>query len=307
MNRILLLGGNGFIGKNIIENYLKEDCRLVLFHLKNDKLDPHLKTSRKITIVGGELKDIKLIREIITRYDINIVIHLVSTLIPSSCVEEYYYDLEHVIIPTYKLLEYICKTDVKFVFFSSGGTIYGKSNFKLKEEHRLAPINYYGFSKLLIEDYIRLLSRSSNLKYLILRPSNVYGKYQRLEAQQGFIAVVIGKVLANKPVEIWGDGKAIRDYIYVQDVAEIVIKIIKSNLINESLNIGSGIGTNLQEIIEIIQKYFEKKIIIEYKDKRPVDLDKMILDNGKLLSIISFEPVEVECGIQRFLEHLKLS
>jgi UDP-glucose 4-epimerase len=306
MDRILLLGGNGFIGKNIIENYLKEDCKLVLLHLKNDFVDLHLKANTKISVIEGEIRNLHLIQDIIIRHEINVVIHLVSTLIPSSSVEDYYYDLENVIIPTYRLLDYISKTNVKFVFFSSGGTIYGRSKFKVKEEHRLAPINYYGLSKLLIEDYLRLQSRSSNLRYLILRPSNVYGKFQRLEAAQGFIAVAIGKVLADKPVEIWGDGKAIRDYIYVQDVAEIVLKIIKSGFINETLNIGSGIGTNLLEILEIIQKYFDKEIIKIFKDKRPVDLDKMILDNEKLLSVITFEPVEVERGIQRFMEHLKI-
>jgi len=306
MDRILLLGGNGFIGRNIIENYLSEDCKLVLLHPKDDFINLDLKTNRKVIIVEGEIKELQLIQDILIRHDINIVIHLVSTLIPSSCLEEYYYELEHVIIPTYKLLDYISKTKVKFVFFSSGGTVYGRSNFKIKEEHRLAPINYYGFSKLIVEDYIRLLSRVNKLKYLIIRPSNVYGKYQRLEAKQGFIAVVIGKVLANKPVEIWGDGKAIRDYIYVQDVAEIVKKILKSNLTNETLNIGTGIGINLLEIIEIIQKYFDKEILIEYKEKRPVDLDKMILNNDKLMSVIQFKPVDIEFGIQRFMEYLKL-
>lgn len=304
MDNILILGGNGFIGRNIIEKMLQEDYKIVLLNRKQDLLDIQFSSNNKIKVIEGELKDFALIQNIIIEYKVNTVIHLVSTLIPSSCIDDFLNDLEQVIIPTFKLIDYLSKTEIKFIFFSSGGTIYGKSNIKLKENHRLEPINYYGYSKLLIEDYILFLHRVNILKYIIFRPSNVYGKYQRLEAQQGFIAVVIGKILYNKPVEIWGDGKTIRDYVYVQDVAEAVTKIVKSNIINKTLNIGSGTGINLLKIIEILEKYFDRKIDVVFKDKRSVDLDKMILDIEELKSIIVFEPVEIEKGILKFIRQL---
>lgn len=306
MYNILLLGGNGFIGKNIMENLLQENCRILLLNRKQDYLDDHFCLNDNIKVIQGELSDFSLIQNAIAANEVNLVIHLVSTIIPSSSLEDFHRDIEQVILPTFKLIDYLSNTEIKFIFFSSGGTIYGKSDTALKENHKLEPINYYGYSKLLIEDYIIFLNRLNNLKFIIIRPSNVYGKYQRLEAQQGFIAVALGKIKSNEPVEIWGDGKTIRDYVYAQDVAEALNKIIKSNIINQIINIGSGTGIDLLGIVEILQTYFDKKIILIFKDKRPVDLDRMTLNIEKLQSIIDFEATEIKSGIQKFMEYLKL-
>jgi len=304
MKNILILGANGFIGKNIIENLLADDFNIVLAGIDLQLLPDSIISNKRVKLKQCRLNEINLIKSIIEKYDIEIVIHLVSTLIPTSSYNDFSRELSDIIQPTFELLNYLSKKNTTIIFFSSGGTIYGKAEEKIKENHKLEPINFYGYSKLMIEDYIKLLSRTNKLKYIILRPSNVYGKYQRIVAQQGFIAVAIGRILTNKPIEVWGDGKAIRDYIYVKDVAEIVNKIIKSNLFNKTLNIGSGIGYNLLEIIEFLQKQFDKKIEVIFKDKRSVDLDKMILDIGKLKSIINFNPTEIENGIPQLIDHL---
>lgn len=306
MKNILILGASGFIGKNIIENLLSDNFNIILSGIELNSLSETIKTNKGITLMPSKLKNIRYIKSIIEENKIDIVIHLVSTLIPSSGYREFKNEIIDVIQPTFELLDYLSTKNQTIIFFSSGGTIYGEANKRIKENHKLEPITYYGYSKLIIEDYIRLLSRKGSLKYIILRPSNVFGNYQRIEAQQGFIAVALGKIISNKPIEIWGDGKTIRDYIYVKDVAEVVNKIIKLNIINETLNVGSGIGTSLLEIIDFLQIHFDKKIEILFKDKRTVDLDKMILDVSKLISIIDFSPTSIEQGIQLFMKELGL-
>jgi UDP-glucose 4-epimerase len=304
MVNILILGGNGFIGKNIIENCLHEDFRIILLNRTQDFLDVQFIADYNVQIVEGELNDLETILHTINKYQVNVVIHLVSTLIPGSTVDDFQDELINVVFPSFRLLDHLSKTNIKFIFFSSGGTVYGKSDFKLREDHKLEPINYYGFSKLIIEDYIKFLSRINQLKYVILRPSNVYGKHQSFNSMQGFIAVAIGKIKCGKPVEIWGDGKIIRDYIYVQDVAQIILKIINSDLSNTILNIGSGSGTSLLEIIDLLQKYFDDKIELIFKERRQVDLEKMVLDIEKLKSQIDFIPTNIENGILKFIESL---
>jgi UDP-glucose 4-epimerase len=304
MKNVLILGASGFIGKNIIENLINYNFNIVLSGIDLHLLPENIKNDKKVKLKPSRLMNINFIKSIIKNDKIDVVIHLVSTLIPSSCYNDFLREFSEVIKPTFQLLNYLSTKQITIIFFSSGGTIYGKAQNKIKENHKLEPINYYGFSKLMIEDYIKLLNRINNLKYIILRPSNVYGKYQRLEAQQGFIAVAIGKILTDMPIEIWGDGKAVRDYIYVQDIAEVVNKIIGSNLINETLNVGSGTGIDLLEIIELLHKHFDKKIELVFKDKRPVDLDKVVLDVGKLESLIDFNLTAIEHGILKFLEHL---
>lgn len=304
MDNILILGGNGFIGKNIIERFLLENFEIFVLNRKQDSLDHKFFFDPRIIVIEGELAETELIINVIAENNIKLILHLVSSLIPSSSNGEFYNEFNQVIIPTFKLLDFISKKGIKFVFFSSGGTVYGKSDSKLCEKHSLEPINFYGYSKLVIEDYINLQSRVNNLSYIIFRPSNVYGKYQRLEGQQGFIAVALGKIFSNQSIDIWGDGNSIRDYVYVQDVADVVFQVIKSGKSNLILNIGSGIGISLIEIIELFKVYFDHQIRISFKDKRPVDLDNMVLDIKELKSVINFNPISVEKGLQNFIEYL---
>lgn len=306
MYNILIIGSTGFIGKNLLESFLIDSNNIALLIRDSSKVNAVFKDNIAVKIMETDLKNMTLVKQIIETNSIDIVIHLASSLIPSSSKDDFSKELDEIILPTYSLLEYLSEKKIKIIFFSSGGTIYGKiQENTINENHPLQPINYYGYSKLMIENYILFLNRTKNLSYLILRPSNVYGKYQRLEAKQGFISVSIGKVLSGKPIEIWGDGETIRDYINVQDVAILTKKLIDMNINNEIINLGSGIGISLNNIVNLLQKNIDKKINIEYKNSRSVDVDKMVLDTSKLNSYIEYKFKNLEDGIGEFLEHIK--
>ena len=192
---ILIIGGTGFIGRNIVENLLcSTDNKLILIGRDHNKIDSFFK-NKPVIIVKAELSDINTIEKTLIKYDIDIVIHLVSNLIPSSSNKDFNRENSEVIVPTFHLLELLSKRNVKIIFFSSGGTIYGNEPNTISEDNKLKPINYYGHSKQIIENQILFLNRTKELSYLILRPSNVYGKYQKINSNQGFIAVAIGKFL----------------------------------------------------------------------------------------------------------------
>ncbi|OEF29491.1 NAD-dependent epimerase/dehydratase family protein [Vibrio rumoiensis] len=302
---ILIIGSQGFIGKNIVEK-LSEDNNLVLFDRDFSQLNTAVLNLSNVKFVEGNLSAYELIENTITINRIDIVIHLVSSLIPSSESSDFFNEFQEVIEPTYKLLNYLCKKKIKVIFFSSGGTIYGETNENLiTEKHVSEPINYYGYSKLLIENYIQYLHRTNGLTYVIIRPSNVYGKYQRLDRKQGFIAVAIGKIIANKAVEIFGDGETIRDYIDVTDLALVISKLVKQDIKNKVLNVGSGVGVSLNEILTHLQSIIHKDIIIINKNNRKVDVDKVILDIRELKKNINFEPKEIGQGIKDFLSYIR--
>ncbi len=304
---ILIIGATGFIGKNIVEKLLDTECNIVMLVRDSSKVLAHFHTHESIIIMETDLKDIASVKRAITDYDINIVVHLASSLIPSSNPEEFNKELNEIIIPTYALLEYLSEKSIKFIFFSSGGTIYGNiKEESIKEDHALQPINYYGYGKLMIENHIQFLSRTKKLSFLILRPSNVYGKYQRLEAKQGFIAVAIGKALSDSPIEIWGDGETIRDYIDVEDLALLTNKIIHSNINNKIINVGSGQGTSLNQIIKYLETAVGKKIKVGYKNSRKVDVNRMVLDIQKLQSYFDHEAKNIQKGIEDFLMFLRV-
>ena len=302
MKNILIIGGSGFIGKNIIDVLKETDCKIIVTtRRKNISSIQNL----KIKFLEACLYDTNLIKKIISDNNIEIILHLASNLIPSSKKIHFDMEVQNIILPTFEILNYISDKGIKIIYFSSGGAVYGNSKNKVSEDNTLEPINYYGYSKLMIENHIKLLSRTRNLKYIILRPSNVYGKYQKTLSKQGFIAVALGKMLTNQNVEVWGDGTTIRDYVEVSDIANIVYQLIKKNVENKILNVGSGYGHSISTVLQVLGNQLGKTPHIIYKDKRQFDVDKLILDISKLTSYMNYNPKKLDEGIIDFINYLK--
>jgi len=307
MNSILLIGGTGFIGLNLIEVLLPCYTNIVITVRSLDKFPQHITIAPNITIVQCDLKDKEHLQKIIINHNISIVLHLASKLIPSSSSEAFSKEMEEVILPTFNLLEFLSKKNIKIIYFSSGGTVYGNVSNLIYEDHSLNPISYYGYSKMLIENYITFLNRTAMLPYIILRPSNVYGKYQQTDRAQGFISVALRKILQQQPIEIWGDGTAIRDYLSVSDLVLCVNKLLDSNIANEIFNIGTGKGSTLLEIIEILQDLTGERAEVMFKEKRKVDVDTMTLAIHKIQSAIDYHPLSLSDGIAKFVTSIKAS
>jgi UDP-glucose 4-epimerase len=306
MKNILLLGGSGFIGKNIIESFkIQTDIKLIVFARSSKELEDHFLPNKNIIFINGSISDYDLITSKILDFNIDTVIHLVSSIIASSSSEEFFEEMNNVIIPTFKLIDFLSDKDIDFIYFSSGGTIYGKSKDVIKESHIKNPINYYGYSKLIIENYIEFKANSSNLNYLILRPSNVYGRFQKYTGIQGFISVAIYKIYNGIPIDIWGDGNTIRDYIDVFDLVLVMRNLLLSAAKKSTYNISTGIGYSLLDIIIIIENIMHKKAIINFQVKRKIDASKIVLDNSKLLDIINHEFIDVNTGINNQINYFK--
>lgn len=304
MKNILLLGGTGFIGKNIIEFYINDlDVNLILVARNKNNVDARLFSSDRVTVKIGSISDVNFIKNIVVDCRINVIIHLVSNIIASSSDEEFYEGMDNVIIPTFRLIDFIANKEIKLLFFSSGGTVYGNSTSIINETTVLNPINNYGFSKLLIEDYIYFKRNNSQLNSIIIRPSNVYGSFQSFIGNQGFISVAINKIYNSEPIEIWGDGNSIRDYIHVDDVVEVIHKLLCHSISNTTLNLSTGVGKSLLDIIAIIEKNLDKKATIHFNNKRNVDANTVILDNSKLVRTIPQQFIDVEEGIKKQINH----
>jgi UDP-glucose 4-epimerase len=299
---ILLLGGTGFIGRNIVEELLANNYNVIVVVRNIESNNSYFDALENIILIEGQIGQCQLIESILLEYKIDLVIHLVSNLIPSSTLADFNRELIEVVYPTFGLLELLSKHKVMIVYFSSGGTIYGNVDDCIEENKPPNPINYYGYSKLMIENHIRFLNKTRKLSFLILRPSNVYGKYQRIEAQQGFIAVALGKFISNSSIEIWGNGQVVRDFIDVRDVSLGLRKLIEANVANTVLNMGSGEGKSLNEVLSIMEFILQRSINVVYKDKRGVDVDRMVLDILKIKNFIDFNPRSLNKGINEFIE-----
>ena len=305
MSRILIFGGAGFIGKNIVENFVShQEHQLVLF-LKKDKQYPIESINEKnLFIERGEISDLSLIEKIIDNYHIDTIVHLISSIIPSSNQDDFYYEMNEVVLPTMKLVDLSQKKKVKFIFFSSGGTVYGRNSEIYSENLKLEPINYYGLSKQIIENYITAKYRIDNLDFIILRPSNVYGKYQEPQRAQGFIAKAFFSIENDLILDIWGDGSIVRDYINVKDIAIVLKKILDSRISNCSVNLSTNQGISLLDLINHIDLLYEKKIQVNFNPKRKVDVERAVLSNSVLLNFIEHEFIDIKDGLKMYFEYI---
>ena len=295
MAKCLLLGGNGFIGRNLAISLSNAGHSVHSADLN------HVETPlASLNYLTGDLAMPAFIDACLEKGPFDFVFLLACTLIPSSGKEAFLNEQVFQRNLGYSLAERMRIFGSKtLVFFSSGGAIYGNNGLKVNPESApLCPINYYGEAKKILEEAIQTDAPANGIDYLILRPSNPYGIGQKLNAAQGLIAVTLGKVLRGEPIEIWGDGEVVRDYLHVNDLVQGLLKLIDSNQKNEVFNIGSGIGQSVNQVLEIIRFVVGRNLSVSYKESRSVDVKSSILDVSKMYTSVNWKPeVSLEQGI----------
>lgn len=306
MNNILILGGNGFIGSNLAELFVNKGENVIVFDREESDYKKLNALSNKIKIIKGNFDDPQIIKKIFDENKIDIVIHLISSVLPATPFHEFVKNKE--ITSTINLLNIMKEKGVnKIIYFSSGGAIYGLNGEKInKESSPTQPINFYGWTKLAIETYIQTSHHTHGINYLILRVSNLYGKNQNPMSNQGLIAVTVGKLLRKEKIEIWGDGEIIRDYINIDDCSKALYLLIQNNKWNNIYNTGSSVGTSVNQILEIIKNISAIDFPIEYEKSRKIDVPFNILDTTKIKNEIPWKiTTKLEDGIKKYWEELK--
>lgn len=307
MQNILFIGGAGFIGSNIIRAMQTETANL--FVLEPSFADIHRLEGLKVNVFRGDLINTDYVNSIVETNKIDTIVHLVSTIIPGSSFEDYKREYQTVIFPSIELMQLCAQKGIRFVYFSSGGTVYGNRLTKepFVETDPMNPISYYGWSKQMMENSIHYVHRTSELDYLILRPSNPYGHGQKIHAQQGLIAVAIGKILRGEPITVWGDGSSVRDYIYIDDLARIVKDLLLMDICNTTLNIGSNEGYSINDIITELKNIVTEPVKVDYVTSRGVDVANVILDTTELKRFVDYNLTPLRSGINQFYHEIKES
>ena len=235
---------------------------------------------------------------------IDIDIHLIGTTVPSISNENIIYDIDSNLVNTIKLLNIMKQYQIKNIIFpSSGGTVYGILKREHKESGPTTPVCSYGIMKLTTEKYLYLYNYLYGINFLILRPSNPFGEYHK-SVQQGLINVVLEKILNGKIIEIWGDGSVVRDYIYIKDLVRIIVDLIEKNIQDEIINIGSGRGYSINEILTIIREEIGD-FPLKYVEARKVDVPYLILNIDKLRTFLDINLMGIEEGIKKTYDWLK--
>lgn len=299
--KILVIGGSGFLGLNLIETLVKYGYHVRVLDRINSKY-----LGNKVEFCEGDFTATHLLGKVIDGCDA--IFHLASTTLPGNSNDDPMFDVNSNLLGTIGLLELAVRKNIKkFVFISSGGTVYGIPNVPaVSENEPTNPICSYGIIKLTIEKYLKLFNRLYGLNTCSLRLSNPYGKYQRTDIAQGAITVFCHKALKGETIEIWGDGSVIRDFIYINDAVNAMLKALEIDCLSEDINIGDGIGTNLNQIVTYIESVISRKVNVKYLQPRKFDVPKIVLDITKAKSILNWEPeINLMTGIDYLVEWQK--
>lgn len=299
MKKVLILGGNGFIGYNLCE--FLTDCGYEVYSFDLFRT-AHPKLENVHYIQGDFFNDVAL-EEAIKGKDY--IIHAISTINPGNSNECYLRGYEKDYIQTVKLCHMLVGSKTRLIFLSSGGTVYGYHESQPIDETVLPqPINHYGNIKLCMENTIRTFNYQMHIKMLIVRISNPYGPGQDFRKGVGFIDAVLKNAISGTPVTIWGDGENVRDYIYIGDVCKMIGSLLQYEGEYDTFNISSGVGVSQNEVLESVKKIGLASEVL-YVERRSVDVRKIVLDNRRIMGVYNQKLLTLEEGIRLYYEHLK--
>lgn len=291
----LILGGAGFIGSHIAEILLKNGFTVRLFDRIN-RLPRHLLHER-IQLIEGDFLNFSQWDSLLK--DVDYIFHNLSTTIPSTSDNDPVFDIQTNVIGNVRFLHEVIKHKVKkIIFSSSGGTIYGNKPIPITEKSPTDPICSYGISKLSMEKYLHYFFFHHNLDYVSLRYSNVYGPGQDPGGMLGAVTIFLSHMIQSKPVTIFGDGNIIRDYIYISDIQWANLLALKHTTPNHIYNVGTGIGTSINELIAMIVKITGLKAVINRVPARREDVSANVLDISLIKNDLGWRPkVTLQEGI----------
>lgn len=278
-NQVLILGGTGFIGINLTYYLLKNtESEITVFGRRQADYPSDLLNHPRVRIVTGIFAPDYEFGQLMKGYDM--VYHLISTTVPTTSNQNISKEIVDNIESTSVLLDACVKNHVKkIVFISSGGTVYGiTENQKISENMPTDPITSYGLQKLTIEKLLYLYYYMKGLDYRIIRLSNPYGPFQKVNGIQGVISTFIFNVLNDRELIVYGDGSVVRDYLYIDDAIQAIARIAGNDAKKKVYNVGSGHGLSINEIIEGIRLVVGKNIKLSYRQGRKVDVPVNILD-----------------------------
>lgn len=294
--RYLLLGGSGFIGSHLAKRLAPKNQIIIVGHQPEYKIEGFSDIEYR-QVDFTKCKDF-------TDYikDVDVIVHMVSTVIPSEDTSKINLEINDNIVPTIRLLEDASKLKKEVVFISSGGAVYGENEIKNKETSPTDPICNYGVIKLTIEKYLALYNQYYGLKYKIIRPSNPYSGVVYHNKKQGIIPVIIDNIKKGTTMTIYGD-KQIRDYIYIGDLIDGIVAVLEYTGDKRIFNIGTGEGHDIKGLIEIIEKKLGKQLKIKWCPARKCDVLKNVLDITLIKKETSWEPkVSLADGIDKIIK-----
>lgn len=304
MKTILVAGGAGYIGSHTVKYLLKNNYKVIVL---DNLVYGHKEAVLTEHFEKVDLADRIKLKEVFQKYKIDAVIHFAAYTYVGESVSNPAKYYQNNVVNTINLLDAMIENNVKNIVFSSTCATYGNPQYTpIDEKHPQSPINPYGKTKLMMEQIMADYEKAYGLKYAALRYFNAAGGDSQGELGEShnpethLIPLVLKAIKGEIPdITVFGtdydteDGTCIRDYIHVEDLANAhMLAVEKLFEDNKSLciNLGTGIGTSVKEIIQAAEKITRKKVPVVFGERREGDPPKLYAANSMAKKVLNWKP-----------------
>jgi UDP-glucose 4-epimerase len=311
--RAMVTGGAGFIGSNLVDRLLAEGHQVdVVDDLSTGRLNnlAEARSARGAAFSFHQL-DVRSpeIVELIGRRRPEVIFHLAAQADVRVSVERPVFDAEVNIVGTLRIVEgaRVAGTE-RVVFAASGGTLYGEpdeDDLPVRETAPQRPLSPYGVSKKSAVDYLVAFRELYSLEFCALALANVYGPRQDPHGEAGVVAIFAARMLANEAVTIFGDGAQTRDFVYVDDTVDAMVRAAERGG-GLTLNIGTGVEVSINDMHSVMSELSGNEIPAAYAPERPGELRRCALDSSRAAIQIGWRPfTPFDTGIASVLQHMR--
>lgn len=292
--KIIVTGGAGFIGSHLVDKLIEKDHQvLILDDLSTGKKE---NINEKAEFIEIDIND-KKVSNIIKEYKPEAIYHLVAQKSVGASFDDPRFDAKLNIIGALNIVQEAIKNEVKkFIFISSAAAYGDVKEIPTPENVEMIPLSPYGLTKLTLEKYLYILAEDK-LEYTIFRPSNVYGPRQDPQGEAGVIAIFINNIINNIIININGDGEQTRDYIYVKDVVNGLVKALDNK--GGIYNICTNKETSVNDLVNSLKEISKKEVEVNYKEGVKGEVRRSCLSFDKIKKEFNFE---IEHDIKEGLE-----
>lgn len=305
MSRILITGGCGFVGANLVNRLLQDGHQIIVIDDLSSSDEKNFEN--KVIFVKGSIEDDKLLDECFS-YKPEYLVHLAALFANQNSVDHPIKDLAVNGFGTIKILDWAKKKGVKKVLYSSSSCVYGNKSMMIESDNDLHPDTPYAITKLLGENYTKFWATYHKLDVVSLRLFNVYGPGDLPGIYRSVVPNFIKLALQGKSLTITGTGNETRDFCYIDDTINGICKVLFNKTTpGDIFNIATGKKTTILEIANIINKYCNNKSEIIFDNLRDWDIVLHRQANiDKISSQFGFTPTtEIDSGIKKTCDWLK--
>jgi UDP-glucose 4-epimerase len=289
--------GAGFIGSRVAATAVLRGFPLVVLS-RGVPLEPALANSGA-RIVTGDASDSDVVARVLSSGAH--VVYCAGGRLPAGSVDDPAGDAVETLRPLIKVLEAMRNVpNARMTYLSSGGTVYGQPLTEpIDEDHPCRPVVPYGVSRRAAEGYVGAYTATYGIPSRVLRLGNVYGATQPSGRGQGVVAALLAAARQDRAVPVYGDGTVARDYVFVDDVADVVLRLPSPQATDAVLNVGTGVARTIRDVIDIVQRVTGVTLRLEQRPDRYFDVQRIALSIGRLADLIPYSPIPLEEGILR--------